>query len=70
MQFLGLVTLQTHINRASFNAIPRRDQDALLQYLYDRGYSVKEIANEYGLNISNVYDRIDAHRGRGKSFIF
>lgn len=70
MQFLGMVTLQTHINRATFNAMPRRDQDTLLQYLYDKGYYVKEIANEYGLNSSNVYDRIDAHRGRGKILSF
>ncbi|WP_156188703.1 terminase gpP N-terminus-related DNA-binding protein [Acinetobacter indicus] len=67
MNIFGLVTLQTHINRAMFNAMPRRDQDAILQYLYNNGYSAKDIANEYGLNISSVYDRIDAHRGRGKN---
>lgn len=66
MQLFGITTLQTHINRATFNAMPRRDQDSLLQYLYNQRYSVKEIANEYNLLPSSVYDRIDAHRGRGK----
>ncbi len=67
MQFFGITTLQTHINRASFNTMPRRDQDAILQYLYNQGYSVKEIGNEYNIAHSSVYDRIDAHRGRSKS---
>ena len=67
MQFLGITTLQTHINRAMFNAMPRRDQDNLLQYLYDQGYSVKDIANEYGLIATSLYDRINAHRGRGRN---
>ncbi|AYO53398.1 helix-turn-helix domain-containing protein [Acinetobacter wuhouensis] len=67
MQFFGIITLQTHINRAMFNSMPRRDQDNLLQYLYDQGYSVKDIANEYGISANSLYDRINAHRGRGRN---
>ncbi|EOW9149368.1 MULTISPECIES: helix-turn-helix domain-containing protein [Vibrio] len=43
----------------------RRDQDQFLQYIYDAGYSVKEIAREYGLSPQTIYSRINAHRGRG-----
>lgn len=57
--------IQKEINRGFFNQMPRRDQDAFLQHLYDRGYSAKEIGKEMGFPSSSIYHRIDAHRGRG-----
>lgn len=57
--------IQKSINRGSFNNMPRRDQDALLQYIYDQGYSVKEISNEYRIPAPTLYSRINAYRGRG-----
>ncbi|HCH4305833.1 TPA: sigma-70 region 4 domain-containing protein [Vibrio parahaemolyticus] len=57
--------MQKTINRGVFRNMPRRDQDAFLQYVYDEGYSVKEISREYGIPVQTLYTRINAHRGRG-----
>ncbi|AWA88764.1 TPA: helix-turn-helix domain-containing protein [Vibrio parahaemolyticus] len=57
--------IQKTINRGVFQQMHRRDQDQFLQYIYDAGYSVKEIAREYGLSPQTIYSRINAHRGRG-----
>ncbi|MBP2171112.1 DNA-directed RNA polymerase specialized sigma24 family protein [Erwinia toletana] len=59
------IGIQKTINRGSLKNMPRRDQDALLQYVYDQGYSVKEISNEYAIPVQTLYTRITAHRGRG-----
>lgn len=47
-----------------FRNSPRRDQDALMQSLYDQGYSAKDISNFFGIGLQSVYNRINAHRGR------
>ena len=50
---------------AMFEQMPRRDQDAVLQQLYDQNYSVPEIAKFTGIPAQTLYSRIKAHRGRG-----
>lgn len=50
---------------AMFNQAPRRDQDAVLQQLYNQGYSVPEISKFTSIPSQTIYSRIDAHRGRG-----
>ena len=57
--------IQKTFNRAIFDQMPRRDQDAALQHLYDQGYSVKEIAQFLDMPAQTLYSRINAHRGRG-----
>jgi len=57
--------IQKAINGGFFEALPRRDQNELLQKLYDKGYSVKEIAKELDTHPQMLYSRINAHRGRG-----
>lgn len=50
---------------AMFAQAPRRDQDAVLQSLYDQGYSVPEISKFTSISAQTLYSRINAHRGRG-----
>lgn len=50
---------------AMFGQMPRRDQDAVLQQIYDLRYSVPEISRFTGIPAPTLYTRIDAHRGRG-----
>jgi transposase len=50
---------------AQFHQMPRRDQNAVMQDLYNQGYSGKDIAKFYGMSAPSVYNRIDATRGRG-----
>lgn len=57
--------MQRTINRGVFLQMPRRDQDQFLQYLYNEGYSAKDISKKYDMPVQTVYNRIDAHRGRG-----
>lgn len=57
--------IQKEMNRGFFNQLPRRDQDAFLQHLYDKGYSVPEISRELEIPSQSLYSRINAHRGRG-----
>lgn len=53
-----------------FRNAPRKDQNDMLQNLYDQGYSGKELADFFGIGSQAVYNRIDAHRGRsGKPFM-
>lgn len=65
MSFLGFRNMQDTINEAFFRQMPRRDQDAFLQYLYDNGYSVPEIAKRMNMSATTIYSRIEANRGRG-----
>jgi len=59
-------TMQDDLNELVFQQFGSRlEQDRMLQALYDKGYSTKEIANKLSLNKNNVYARIEAHRGRG-----
>ena len=64
------IGIQGHFNRQMFNAMPRRDQDQVLQGLYDQGYNVPDIEKFLGIPASTIYSRINAHRGRGPRFIF
>lgn len=57
--------IQKEINRGFFLQLPRRDQDAFLQHLYDKNYSVPEISKELEIPAATIYHRINAHRGRG-----
>ncbi len=57
--------IQRSFNRAMFDQMPRKDQDEVLQQIYDSGYSVKDIAKTLNMNPQTLYSRIDAHRGRG-----
>ena len=58
-------TMTDDFIEAFFHSYTRLDQDRLLQYLYDKGHSVKAIASRLGLTSSSVYKRVNAHRGRG-----
>jgi hypothetical protein len=61
----GSFGIQAEFNRAVFRQQPRRDQDATLQWLYDKGYSVPEIGRFLEIPCPTIYHRIEAHRGRG-----
>ena len=50
---------------AMFSQAPRRDQDSVLQQIYDKGYSVPEISKFTNISAQTIYSRINAHRGRG-----
>lgn len=56
--------IQKEFNRAIFDQMPRKDQDEMLQQIYDKGYSVKDIAKLLNMNSQTLYSRINAHRGR------
>jgi predicted DNA-binding protein YlxM (UPF0122 family) len=64
---LGLFGGGIHQNfsLAMFQQMPRRDQDVVLQQLYDQNYSVPEISRFTGISAPTLYSRINAHRGRG-----
>lgn len=57
--------MQGEFNRAMFDQMPRRDQNEVLQQMYDKGYSAKELAKFFVLPVQTIYSRINAHRGRG-----
>lgn len=57
--------IHQNFSLAMFQQMPRRDQDAVLQQLYDQNYSVPEIAKFTGIPAQTLYSRINAHRGRG-----
>ena len=59
--------MQDHTNNFHFQNMPDRDKNAYLQYLYDVGYSVRDISLHVVLSESVVRSRINAHRGRGPS---
>ena len=56
--------IQNDINAELFKNMPQKDQNASLQYLYDKGYSVPEISKRIGIQSGTIYKRINAHRGR------
>lgn len=49
--------------RATFKVLSIRDQDVMLQSMYDDGISGPKLSKVF--DVPNIYDRIDAHRGRG-----
>jgi len=57
--------IHKNFSLAMFRQAPRRDQDAVLQHLYDDGYSVPDISRFTGIPTQTLYSRINAHRGRG-----
>lgn len=57
--------IHQNFSLAMFGQMPRRDQDAVLQQLYDQGYSVPEISRFTTIPAQTLYSRINAHRGRG-----
>jgi len=61
--------IQKEINSAFFDQLPMRDQNEFLQQIYDKHYSVSEIARHMGLKKDTIYSRIHAHRGRGPKAI-
>jgi len=65
MSIFGFRNFQDAINEAFFDSMPRKDQDAFLQHLYDSGYSAPEIARKMNLPATTIYSRITATRGRG-----
>lgn len=65
MSLFGFRNMQDSINEAFFHQMPRKDQDAFLQYLYNSGYSVPDIAKKMNIPATTIYSRINATRGRG-----
>jgi transposase-like protein len=63
--FFNNAGIQRQFNKVVFEQYPRKDQDEMLQQIYDSGYSVKDIAKLLNMNPQTLYSRIDAHRGRG-----
>ncbi len=57
--------IHSAVTKAMFDQMTRKDQNDVMQKLYDQGYSGKDIANFFGMNQQTVYSRINAHRGRG-----
>ncbi len=60
--------MQGEFNRAMFDQMPRRDQNEVLQQIYDRGYNVKDLSKFFDMPAQTLYSRINAHRGRGPQF--
>ncbi|EHR5764361.1 TPA: hypothetical protein NKT21_005088 [Vibrio parahaemolyticus] len=64
-------TMNDDVLEAIFvEGLSRIEQDRLMQYLYEKGYNVPAIAKKLGLSKQSVYNRINAHRGRGPTFSF
>lgn len=61
--------MQDDINEGFFNEMNRIEQDRFLQYLYDRNNSVSSIAKKFSLSQQSIYNRINAHRGRGPGLL-
>ncbi len=55
--------IQDSFNKGVFQSMPRKDQDAMLQHMYDQGYTASEVGKFFGLQ--SIAGRINAHRGRG-----
>lgn len=55
--------------KSMLGTMPRRDQTQVLQDLYNKGYSVPDIAKATDIAAPTIYNRIDAHRGRGNQEI-
>lgn len=57
--------IHKELTKSILGAMPRRDQNQVLQDLYNKGYTVPEIAKSTDIPAPTIYNRIDAHRGRG-----
>jgi predicted DNA-binding protein YlxM (UPF0122 family) len=58
--------IQKVFSQSIFHQLPKQGQNVVLQDLYDARYSVPEISNFVGMPSATIYDRINAHRGRGR----
>lgn len=56
--------IHKEMTKEILNTLPKRDQTQVLQGLYNKGYSVPEIAKATDIAPQTLYNRIDAHRGR------
>lgn len=56
--------IHKEMTKEILNTLPKRDQTQVLQGLYDKGYSVPDIAKATDIAPQTLYNRIDAHRGR------
>jgi hypothetical protein len=56
--------IQKELSKEILKTLPRRDQKMVLQGLYDKGYSVPEIAKATDIPAPTLYKQLDAHRGR------
>jgi len=56
--------IHKEMTKEILNTLPKRDQTQVLQNLYDKGYSVPEIAKATDIPAATLYSRVDAHRGR------
>ena len=56
--------IQKELTKEILKTLPRRDQKLVLQGLYDKGYSVPEIAKATNIPAPTLYKQLDAHRGR------
>lgn len=56
------------VTKSMFDQMTRKDQNDVLQALYDQGYTGKDIAKFFGMSDQTVYSRINAHRGRSPAY--
>ena len=56
--------IQKELTKEILDTLPKRDQTVILQNLYNKGYSVPDIAKATDIPAQTLYNRIDAHRGR------
>lgn len=56
--------INKELTKSMLGTMPRRDQTQVLQDLYNKGYSVPEIAKATDIPAPTIYNRIEAHRGR------
>lgn len=56
--------IHKEMTKEILQTLPRKDQNQVLQNLYDKGYSVPEISKATGIAAPTLYNRVDAHRGR------
>ena len=56
--------IHKELTKSMFGIMPKRDQTQVLQEMYNKGYSVPDIAKATDIPAPTIYNRIDAHRGR------
>lgn len=57
--------IHSTVTKEILKQMPMRDQNEILQRVYDSRYSVPEMARFFRMPEQTIYNRIDAHRGRG-----
>ena len=56
--------IHKEMTKEILKTMPKRDQNQVLQGLYDKGYSVPEISKATDIPQPTLYNRINATRGR------